>query len=165
MIKYLPLIVALYTIFGCKETPSTPGNAYNPPTYKKSDLQKLRWIEGNWKTDVVGPGYYQTYLFPTDSTLEVVSYQFDGKDTSATTYATVYWKNDHFYLGPNGEWIAVQLDKKSFQLDPIRDGWISINWTQNSKDEWTAVQKKPTFIRTIKMKRQPSLAELMKGAK
>ncbi|MFN0034827.1 MAG: hypothetical protein ACKVUS_07170 [Saprospiraceae bacterium] len=162
MTKYLTGLFALCMLYSCSETPTLPGNAHTPPAYKKTDLQKLRWIEGNWKSEVAGPGFYQLYHFPTDSTLEVVSYQFNGKDTSATTLATVYWKNDHLYLGPNGEWVAVLLDGKSFQLDPVRDGWHSIHWTQNSQDEWTAVQKKPEVVRTIKMKRQPPLTELMK---
>ncbi len=152
----------LSAFLSCKETPAVPGNAGNPPVYKKSDLQKLRWIEGNWKSMVDGPGFYQTYYFPSDSSLEIVSYQFDGKDTSATTLTSVYWRNNHIYLGPNGEWVAVLLDKTKFQLDPVRDGWNNIQWTRNSKDEWTAVQQKPAFVRTIKMKRQPSLDELLK---
>lgn len=153
---------ALIVLVSCKETPAVPGNAFDPPTYKKSALQKLRWIEGNWKSEVAGPGFYQTYHFPTDSTLEIVSYQFNGKDTSATNISTVYWSNNHIYLGPNKEWVAVLLDKKTFQLDPVRDGWNNINWTQTNENEWVAVQKKPNFIRTLKMKRQPSLAELLK---
>ena len=161
-VKFLTPFLALFVLISCKETPATPGNAQNPPTYKKSELQKLRWIEGNWKSDVEGPGYYQTCLFPTDSTFMMLSYRFDGKDTSATTVSTVYWRNGHIYLGENGEWVAVLLDKKSIQLDPIRAGWISLNWTQNKPDEWTAVQKKPDFVRTVKMKRQPALNELLK---
>jgi hypothetical protein len=160
--KFWILGLSICMLIACKETPVLPGNAQNPPIYKKSDLQKLRWIEGNWKSEVSGPGYYQTYHFPTDSTLEVVSYQFDGKDTFGTNLSRVYWRNNHLYLGPNGEWVAVLLDKKSFQLDPIRDGWNNIQWTQNSKDEWTSVQKKPNFERTIKMKRQSPLNELIK---
>lgn len=162
MTNHITLIFALCALLSCKKGPTPMGSIDNPPIYKKSDLQKLRWIEGNWKSEVSGKGFYQTYHFPSDSILEVVSYQFDGKDTSVTTISTVYWKNDHLYLGPNGEWVAVLLDKTSIQLDPVRNGWLAINWTQNSKDEWTAVQKKPDFTRTIKMKRQPPLAELLK---
>lgn len=162
MTKHLPLIfVALCAIFSCEEKPATPGDVGNPPTYKKSDFQKLRWVEGNWKTDVSGPGYYQIFHFPTDSTLDIISYQFDGKDTSSTTISTVYWRNNHIYLGPNGEWVAVLLDKKSFQLEPVRRGWNSIIWTQKNKDEWTSVQRKPEFVRTINMKRQPPLEKLL----
>lgn len=162
MTKQLILIFACCAHLGCKETPSLPGNAANPPVYQKSELQKLRWIEGNWKSQVDGPGFYQTYTFPTDSTLEVLSYQFNGRDTSATNKTRVYWRNNHIYLGPNGEWVAVLLDKKAFQLNPVREGWNTINWTQNSKDEWTAINQKPDFTRTIKMKRQPPLEELLK---
>ncbi len=85
MTKHLILIFACCAVIGCKETPTLPGTAANPPVYQKSELQKIRWIEGTWKSQVDGPGFYQTYTFPTDSTLEVISYQFDGKDTSSTT--------------------------------------------------------------------------------
>jgi hypothetical protein len=160
--KYLILIFALGSFISCEEPPVVRGNAKNPPVYKKADLQKLRWIEGNWKSEVAGTGYYQTCHFPSDSILEVVSYRFDGKDTSGTTISRVYWRNNHIYLGTYDEWVAVLIDKKSIQLDPTRAGWIAISWTQNSKDEWTSVQKKPDFERTVKMKRQPELTKLLK---
>ena len=160
--KYLTLILALGSFISCEEPPVVRGDAKNPPVYKKTDLKKLKWIEGNWKSEVSGPGYYQTFHFPTDSTLEIVSYRFDGKDSSGTSISKVYWKNNHIYLGTYEEWVAVLIDKKSIQLDPTRDGWITNSWTQNSKDEWTSVQKKIDFERTIKMKRQAPLAELLK---
>jgi hypothetical protein len=162
MTKHLIIIFAFFALYACKESQVTPGSAANPPVYKKSDLQKLRWMEGNWKSMVDGPGYYQTYYFPNDSTLEVLSYQFNGTDTSATTKSTVYWKNKHIYLGPNGEWATVLLDKKTVQFDPVRPGWNTIKWTQNNPDEWIMVQQKPEITRTIKMKRQPALGELLK---
>lgn len=162
MAKYSLIALMLLTFLACKEKPAAPATAQNPPTFQKSDLQKLRWIEGNWKSEVSGPGFYQAYYFPSDSTLEIVSYEFDGKDSSATSIATVYWKNGHLYFGPNGEWVNVLLDDKSCLFNPIREGWHSISWTKNSYDEWTVVHKKPEFVRTIKMKRQPPLAELLK---
>ena len=162
MTKYFCLIFALLALFSCQETPAVRGTASAPPEYKKSDLKKLDWIVGNWKTDLAATGYYQTYYFSNDSTLEVVSYAFNGKDTSSTTLSTLYWKNNHLYLGPNGEWVAVLLDNKSIQMDPVRMGWHTINWTKNGPDEWTSVQQKPEITRTIKMKRQPALSELLK---
>ncbi len=166
MTKDLILIFVLSSLIACKEAPVASGTTQNPPFFKKSDLKKnLGWIKGNWKSAVLGPGYYQTCHFPSDTSLEVISYRFDGKDTSGTTISIVYWKNGHIYLGPYGEWVAVMADKKTIQFDPIRSDWHSINWTQNSKDEWTSVQKKPTFERTINMKRQPPLEKLLKGVK
>lgn len=163
MAKYTTLIFALFALVSCKETPPVPGNAHTPPDYKKSDLQKLRWIEGNWKSDVAGPGYYQSYHFPSDSVLEIVSYQFDGKDTSATELSRVYWRNNHLYMGPNGEWVGVFLTENALQLDPVRHNWHAIHWTHDAqKGEWTAVYKRPDFVRTIKMKRQAPLADLLK---
>lgn len=162
MTKYLILIFTLCAWYSCKETSVTPGTAVNPPKYEKSDLKKLRWIEGNWKTDLQSTGYYQAFHFPTDSTLEIVSYQFNGQDTSSTSTSTLYWRNDHLYMGPNQEWVAVLLDKKNIQLDPVRPGWHSIYWTQNSDQEWTMVHKKPDLTRTLKMKKQPAIKDLLK---
>lgn len=65
-------------------------------------------------------------------------------------------------MGPNGEWVAVLLDKKSFQLNPVRDGWNTINWTKTGPETWTAVHQKAEITRTIKMKRQPPLQDLLK---
>lgn len=167
MKKHLLFGLALCALVSCEEA-TIRGTADAPPELPKSALQKLRWVEGTWQSVVSGPGFYQTYYFPTDSTLEIVSYQFDGKDTSATTYATVYWKNHHIYLGPTGEWVAVLLGKDSFRLDPIRPSWHSISWSRDKEkdDEWTAQHKRPDFERTIKMKRtQPLDSMLTKAAK
>lgn len=64
-------------------------------------------------------------------------------------------------MGPNGEWVAVLLSEDKFKLDPVRSGWHSILWTQNSADQWTFVQEKPDFKRTISMKRQAELSTLL----
>lgn len=158
-----PIAFLVLTWFAaCHQAPPPPPpTAQNPPVFEKKDLQKLRWIEGTWKSDVSGPGFYQTYHFPNDSILEVVSYQLNGKDTSSTNITQVYWRNGHFYIGVKGEWVAVHLDKISVEFDPMRDGWNSIHWLQNSKDEFTATHTKPDFVRTIHMKKQPPLRELL----
>lgn len=164
MNQFLTLFFILALFAACETPPVKPGDPNNPPVYTKADLQKLRWIEGNWKSEVMGAGYYQTYHFPTDSSLQITSYQFNGQDSSGTNISSVYWRNNHLYLGPNGEWVAVLLDKNVFQLAPVRSGWFYISWTKDpEKDEWTAVQQKPDFTRTIKMKRQPPLEELLKN--
>lgn len=156
-------MTALLAVTACQEAPVEPGDPNNPPVYKKSDLKKLKWIEGNWKSDVSGQGFYQQCSFPTDSTLEILSYQFDGKDTSANTLTVVLWSNQHLYLGPNKEWVGVLLTDHAFQLSPTRQGWHTISWTfDKKKDSWTAVHQRPDFSRTIKMTRQAPLSELLK---
>lgn len=162
MTKHLFILLTILVAVGCKDTPVEPGDPNNPPVYSKSDLKKLKWVEGNWKSDVDGQGYYQQYSFPTDSTLEILSYLFDGKDTSATSRSIIYWSNQHLYLGPNKEWVGVLLTDRALQLSPTRLGWHTINWTYDEKKgEWTAVHKRPDFIRTIKMVKQAPLSELL----
>ncbi|MCC7467543.1 MAG: hypothetical protein IT261_14775 [Saprospiraceae bacterium] len=161
MTKHLFIILSILSLSACKEEPVLPGDPNNPPAYSKADLKKLKWIEGNWKSDVGGQGFYQQYAFPTDSTLEILSYQFDGKDTSANTITTLYWSNQHLYMGPNKEWVGVLLTDNALQLSPTRAGWHTINWTYDKeKGTWTAVHKRPDFIRTLKMIRQAPLGEL-----
>lgn len=166
MHKYLIFCFAWLTFISCKETPSapvTPGDPNNPPKYSKSDLKKLRWIKGNWKTDLDGPGFYQNYTFTSDTSLNILSYQFNGTDTSANATSIVYWSNNHIYLGPNKEWVAVLLTDNELLLSPTRLGWHTIHWTVNKeKETWTAVHKRPDFTRTIKMKRHIPLSEMLK---
>ncbi|MBL7807440.1 MAG: hypothetical protein JNN28_06490 [Saprospiraceae bacterium] len=166
MTKYLLFCFALLTFWSCKETPAapvTPGDPNNPPKYTKSDLKKLRWIEGNWRSDVEGPGFYQLYTFSSDTSLNILSYQFNGTDTSANTLNTVYWTNDHIYLGPYKEWVAVLLTENAIQLSPTRPGWHTISWTfDEKKGTWVAEHKRPDFVRTIKMKRHAPLEEMLK---
>ncbi len=162
MIKHLLFILTVLVVAACKETPVLPGDPNNPPAYSKSDLKKLNWIVGNWKSEVSGQGFYQQYSFPTDSTLEILSYQFDGKDTSASIVSMVYWTNQHLYMGPNKEWVGVLLTDQAFQLSPTPLGYQTINWTYDEKKgTWTAVHKRPDFTRTIKMVRQAPLSELL----
>ncbi|MBN8679656.1 MAG: hypothetical protein J0M29_15610 [Chitinophagales bacterium] len=163
MTKQLIFGLILSSLFSCKETPPTPGDPNNPPVYSKEDLKKLHWIEGNWKSEVAGPGFYQTYSFSSDTTLDVLSYQFDGKDSSGTNITKVYWSNNHIYMGTNKEWVATLLTDNQLYLSPVRSGWHTISWKYDSKKgEWTAEHKRPDFIRTIKMKAQAPLQELLK---
>lgn len=165
MTKQLFFILTVLVAIGCQETPVEPGDPNNPPAYSKADFNKLRWIEGNWKTDLVdAKGFYQQCTFSSDTTLQILSYQFDGKDTTANTLTTLYWSNHHLYMGPNKEWVGVLLTDHSLQLSPARPGWHTINWTYDpKKGDWTAVHKRPDFIRTLKMIRQAPLSELLKN--
>ena len=157
MRKFAILLGLLFSLFSCKNTPKAPleksGTATNPPDISLEEFKQMEWLTGHWETDVPGQGFYQDFRFSNDSTLEVRSYQLNGKDTSNVTLSQVYWKNRHLYMGVNGEWVVVQMTNTSVHFDPVRPDWNTIEWRQDGKDEWTMKHAKPNFNRSIKMKR------------
>lgn len=166
MFKYGCLLCLLCAAFSCKQPQQQhidkTGSTAHPPDISLDEFKHLDWIVGNWKTQVEGPGFYQDIRFTNDSTLEIRSYQLNGKDTSNTNLASLFWRNQHLYMGVNAEWVVVSMTDSTLRLDPVRQGWLAIDWKKNSQEEWTMTHSKTDFRRSIKMKRQPALEELMK---
>lgn len=166
MFKHGIFLGLLITVLSCgkmtKHSLDKTGSIANPPDISLEEFKQLDWIVGNWKTQVEGPGFYQDFRFLNDSILEIRSYQMNGKDTSNTNLASVYWRNKHLYMGVNGEWVAVMMRDSAMRFDPLRKGWLAIDWKMNNKDQWTLTHSREGFNRPIKMVRQAPLEELMR---
>lgn len=136
----------LLVVIGCKTSPATTTN-----TFVKADLEKLRWMEGNWKGMDGATAFYEQYIFPNDSTMEITSYEDNDKSSRSKTYFT--WKHDHYFLGDSLNWRVDALTRNSVFLIPNYKAVNKILWQKKNKDSWEAVLTSPKGVKTYRMER------------
>ena len=141
---FLYLIIA---VIGCGEASErkteTDAHQASALTYVKGDLKKIKWIEGKWKGLYNGEPFYEFYRFSNDSTLEITSFDWDGKDSSKTSISYVHYKDGVYYLG----------DKQNYKVSSITDTEITmlrnveanndILWKYRDSTGWDAILTSP----------------------
>jgi hypothetical protein len=119
------------------------GQASNS-TYKrdfaKADLEKLRWIEGDWRgSDAKGQNpFYERYRFNNDSKIETASFS-DTTFTKINDSGTVYFENGEIiHKGGEMVWAASKLEEGMIEFVPKEKAMNSFVWQKESADVWTA---------------------------
>ncbi len=113
--------------------------ASTPLNYKKTDLKKIKWIEGKWKGLYNNKPFYEIYQLENHSTLKITSYEWNGTDSSNTSYDYVYWKDGAYYLGKNQNWKVTSITDNEIKMIPNNKASNDITWTYKSKKNWLAV--------------------------
>ena len=67
-----------------------------PENHSNKDLSKIKWIEGSWRGMYNGKPFYEIYKFENDSTIRITHYDWNGKDSSNTSYDFLYFKNGDY---------------------------------------------------------------------
>jgi len=112
----------------------------NPqPGYKKSDLKKIKWIEGKWKGMYEGKPFYEIYQFVNDSTIQITSYEWNGKDSSNSSVSQVYWKNGSYYLGSDLNWKVSTISENEIKMLPNYKAYNDILWRNHDNKSWKAI--------------------------
>ena len=153
---YTLVIIGLFIVLliGCR-TPS----ATTTTTFTKGDLEKLRWIEGNWKGMDGNNPFYELYSFTNDSTLQITSYDWNGTDSSKTTRTYLVWKYNHYFLGDSLNWRVDALTRNSVFLIPNYKASNKILWQKKDQNSWEAVLTSPKGVKNYKMERVKHFAE------
>src|SRR4026208_2271664 len=104
--KQFAIVLLVVFFYNCSNTEhgdhqSDSERPIDSSAYAKADLQKIKWIEGKWKGMSNGQPFYEIYKMTNDSTLEVTSYEWDGKDSSKSSKTLLYWKDGSYYLSEN----------------------------------------------------------------
>ena len=107
-------------------------------SYKPKDLQKIKWISGNWKGMYNGKPFYEIYQFRNDTTLDVLSYDWNGKDSSNTSVSSVYWKDGAFYLGEKMNWKVSAITEQQIAMKKNFNASNDIIWKYNDNNSWDA---------------------------
>jgi hypothetical protein len=110
-------------------------------TYSRSDLKKLAWIEGDWKGMAGTTPFYEIYRMMDDSTLNIYSYNWDGKDSIGTSITPLQWKDGNYYLGDSLNWKVTDITDTSITMEPNYKAGNSIFWKKNSNSSWIAILK------------------------
>ena len=109
------------------------------PSYNPRDLKKLKWIEGGWKGMDGDKPFYEIYRFLNDSTIETISYQWNGTDSSKTEKGYLFWKKNAFYLGEQLNWKVVSISDSQVYMKPNFKAYNDILWKRVGRKEWVAV--------------------------
>lgn len=125
---------------------SLPGEAY-----KRKDIKKLKWIEGGWKGMDGNKPFYEIYRFINDSTIETITYQWDGKDSSKSEKGHLFWKNNAYYLGEQMNWKVISISDSQVYMKPNFKAYNDILWKRLPGKEWVAVLKSDRGTREYRM--------------
>lgn len=108
--------------------------------FKENDtLKKLSWIEGNWKGMDGDKPFYELYRMVNDTTLEIFSYSWNGKDSSESSRSVVGRKNGTYYLGDSLNYKVVALTDSSIFMIPNYKAFNSILWKRVDANKWEAI--------------------------
>ena len=109
------------------------------PAYSKQDLKKISWIEGNWKGMDGSTPFYEIYKIINDSTLETLSYDWNGKDSSQTSRSFLSWKDNAYYLGEKMNWKVTEISDSAIYMTPKSKKGNDILWKFGSPNNWDAI--------------------------
>ena len=124
----------LILLYSCQNSSKTETVAYT-----KQDLKKIGWIEGNWKGMDGNSPFYEIYKFVNDSTIESISYKWDGKDSSQSSKSFLEWKESKYYLGDMMNWKVSQISDSSINMIPNFKAQNDIMWKFINQNSWDAI--------------------------
>lgn len=119
----------------------------------RNDLKKISWIEGSWKGLDGDTPFYEIYRMANDSTLEIISYEWNGTDSTRSSRTLLRWNKDAFYLGDRMNWKATKLDKGSIFMIPVRNASNEILWEFKNRNLWDATIKTAKSTKVYHMER------------
>ncbi len=142
--KCLP--VMLMVVFFLSDCTSSKSN-HNT----QRDISSLKWIEGNWMGKDGNNMFYEIYTLTGDSTLEIISYEWDGKDSSGTSRSYIRWKDNSFFLGDSLNWQVTGISKSEIIMIPHYKASNHIAWKYKSINSWEAVLTSQTKEKIYEM--------------
>lgn len=130
----------------------------------KSSIKKLDWTVGNWRCQMGELDFYQLHEYVNDSTIKVLTYKIQGKDSIQSQAEYLRWSEGKIRFGANGAWEATTINENEMYLSPVYPGGNNITWQRGSnKDEWHVTMLNTTNNnRQFQMKRAPALADLLR---
>jgi len=108
-------------------------------SYTVNDLHKIKWIEGKWRGTYHTKPFYEIYQFTNDSTLEIITYDWNGKDSSNSSKTAVRWKNGAYYLGEQLNWKVTEITDTSIMMMPNNNASNDILWKYSDSTSWDAI--------------------------
>jgi hypothetical protein len=121
-----------------KKEPGTAGLSY-----QKSDLKKIKWIEGKWKGLYNGQPFYEIYQLINDSTLVVTTFDWNGKDSSKTEKTYLGWYGDGYYLGKEKNYKVTTITDSQILMAPNNKASNSVLWKYRTDSSWDAILEGP----------------------
>jgi hypothetical protein len=141
MYQLLSLVIITLFCYCNNETNVTTAKAESVKSsdYKKEDLKKIKWIEGKWKGLYNGQPFYEIYKMLNDSTLEVTTFDWNGKDSSNTDRSHVQWQDGFYYLGKEKNYKAVSITDKEIVMKRNNKANNDVIWRYSDANSWDAI--------------------------
>ncbi len=102
-------------------------------------LYRLSWLQGNWQGSGGTQPFYEIYKIQNDSTLEITSYNWNGRDSSNTVKTFLRKYGDDYYLGRERNWKVFAFTDSMIIMKPVYKAAIGILWRARSENTWQAV--------------------------
>lgn len=138
------LLICVTAVFGCGlADQNTTVNKTDPSSarvsYTLQDLHKAKWIEGRWRgTDKTKP-FYEIYQLTNDSTLEIISFEWNGKDSMNSSKTEVHWEDGAYYLGVESNWKVTEITDSTIVMIPHHKAANDIVWKYHDSTSWDAI--------------------------
>jgi hypothetical protein len=110
-------------------------------TYSKDDLKKIKWIEGKWRGMYNGKPFYEIYRMVNHSVLEIITYEWNGKDSSKSDKSFVSWKNGAYYLGHANNYKVTEISDTHIKMLPNYMASNDVLWKYVNENRWDAILK------------------------
>ena len=142
------IVWLVITATGCGDVVEGQTEQGDPPAqvqqqYGKNDLKKIKWIEGKWKGLYNGKPFYEFYRFSNDSTIEITSFEWNGKDSSKTSLSYVYFKDGSYYLGEKQNYKVSSITDREITMLRNVEANNDILWKYRDSTGWDAILTSP----------------------
>ena len=138
----------LFSVIGCcllfltgdLSASAQVNNSKSKTKFTKSDIEKLRWIEGSWRGSDGNGGltFYENYHF-VGNEIVIKSYAQDSTFTKTKRQGRVYLLNGEIIHKSEGMlWSATKLNDSQVEFAPKKKATNSFIWQRESADVWIA---------------------------
>jgi hypothetical protein len=162
--KNILLFMVIFFLAACSNNETKSSEPVNNPV-SKNDLVKIKWLSGNWRGMADGKPFYELYEFANDSTIRIIGYDWNGTDSSNTSFSYVSWKEGAYYLGDSLNYKATFIDSSKIEMIPNYKANNDILWKVVNDTTWAAVLKGKTKTVEYKMEKIPSIDSMYKSVK
>jgi len=140
--KNLSVVLLISFIVACSgEQKKDSGGA---AVYSRADIQKFRWLEGDWRGTRNGEKYfYEGYAFQSDTMLRILYYT-DSTRAGVRDSGAVYLRDGMIYHeADDGLWRVSRIDSAGIHFEPVRNVNNGFSWREESRDSWLATIQNP----------------------
>lgn len=119
--------------------PDQVGVPAAPAVVTENELQRLRWIEGDWwGIEPNGEKFFEGYHFRDDSTMVTLTYADSTYGKLAGSGTIELRRNILTSRGGELAWTATVVSAKEVRFDPIGKANNSFTWVRQDADHWLA---------------------------
>ena len=134
----IPVLLLLFLAGNCSSPEQQQVKNESEISYSRNDLQKIKWIEGKWKgMDGENP-FYEIYEFINDTTLMITGYDWNGTDSSNSSYDYLVWADDAYYLGKDKNYKTVSITYNEIKMVPVKAS-NNVLWKAVDDNSWEAI--------------------------